>query len=267
MFKIGEFSKMTKTTVKTLRYYDEMNLLKPAFVDNLTGYRFYTTEQLIKLHKITSLKQLGLSIKDILLIISGDNYKNILKQRKKQLKKEISIAIKQLSHIENILLEEESLMVYNAVIKEIPEQIVYSKKMKVKDYNSYFSVIPEIGKEVSELNPNLQMANPEYCFIVYLDGEYKEKDFNIEFCEAVKEFGNGNKNISFKKMDKITVVSIMHKGSYDSIREAYAYGYNWIKENGYKIIDNPRESYIDGVWNKEDEKDWLTELQIPIDNI
>jgi len=45
----------------------------------------------------------------------------------------------------------------------------------------------------------------------------------------------------------------------------YAYAFKWIDENGYKTADHPRESYIDGIWNKENEEDWLTELQIPIE--
>lgn len=56
MFRIGEFSKMSKTTIKTLRYYDEVGLLKPEAVDRFTGYRLYTTEQLVLLHRIQSLR-------------------------------------------------------------------------------------------------------------------------------------------------------------------------------------------------------------------
>ena len=39
----------------------------------------------------------------------------------------------------------------------------------------------------------------------------------------------------------------------------------YIEENGYKIIESPRERYIDGIWNKENKEDWLTEIQIPIE--
>ncbi|WP_139906138.1 MerR family transcriptional regulator [Clostridium thermarum] len=51
-YRIGQFSKLSKTTIKTLRYYDEVGLLKPEVVDDFTGYRFYTTDQLVKLHYI-----------------------------------------------------------------------------------------------------------------------------------------------------------------------------------------------------------------------
>lgn len=56
----------------------------------------------------------------------------------------------------------------------------------------------------------------------------------------------------------------MHKGSYSGLSRAYAYAFKWIEENGYKAVDNPRESYIDGIWNKDSMDEWLTELQIPV---
>lgn len=64
MFRIGEFSKLAKVTVKTIRYYDEVNLLKPIFVDD-NGYRYYKTEQLNDLIEIIELRNLGVSIKEV----------------------------------------------------------------------------------------------------------------------------------------------------------------------------------------------------------
>ena len=52
MFKIGEFSKFSQVTVKTLRYYDQIGLLKPAEIDRFTGYRYYSASQLPRLHRI-----------------------------------------------------------------------------------------------------------------------------------------------------------------------------------------------------------------------
>lgn len=86
----------------------------------------------------------------------------------------------------------------------------------------------------------------------------------MEFCEAAEEMKPDFDDIRFKKVDSATAVSVMHKGSYKGLSEAYTYAYKWIEENGYEAADSPRESYIDGVWNKEREKDWLTELRVPI---
>lgn len=56
----------------------------------------------------------------------------------------------------------------------------------------------------------------------------------------------------------------MHKGAYKDLNKAYAFAFKWIEENGYELSESPRESYIDGIWNKENEEDWLTEVQFPI---
>ena len=264
MFRIGEFSKMSKTTIKTLRYYDEIGILKPEETDKFTSYRLYTTDQLVKLHRIQALRQIGLSVKEVKLILSGHSAETILQKRKAELIAELDEGNRQLSRIEFILQGEKCFMNYAATIKEIPECTVYSKRLTLPNYNAYFEVIPPIGEAIMKQYPDLKCAAPAYCFTVYLDGEYREKDINIEFCEAVDKLYPDFDDFKFKKMPAITVVSVMHKGAYRELGQAYAFAFKWIEENGYKAADNPRESYIDGIWNKEDEADWLTELQIPI---
>ena len=64
MIKIGEFSKLVQVPV-TLRYYDQVGLLKPVEVDRFTGYRYYSAEQLPRLHRILALKGLGFSLEQI----------------------------------------------------------------------------------------------------------------------------------------------------------------------------------------------------------
>ena len=155
-------------------------------------------------------------------------------------------------------------MNYAASIKELPECIVYSKRLTVPSYDAYFEVIPAIGAQVMAQYPDLKCSVPEYCFIVYLDGEYKEKDIHVEYCEAVSELKPDFEDVHFKRMESVTAVSVLHKGDYPGLSNAYAFAFQWIEENGYAVAGAPRESYIDGIWNKEDKADWLTELQVPI---
>ena len=266
MFRIGEFSKMGKTTVKALRYYDETGLLKPAETDKFTSYRFYTTEQLEKLHQIQAFRQVGLSIDEIKLILSGYDAAVVLQKRYEELLSEIAAGTNQLSRLEFILKEikEENHMNYTATVKELPGCIVYSKKTTVPNYDAYFTLVPAIGASIAQKYPDLKCAVPGYCFIVYLDGEYKEQDINIEFCEAVTKMYPDFDDIKFKEIPAVTAVSVLHKGAYTELSQAYAYIFKWMGENGYTAADNPRESYIDGIWNKDNEEDWLTELQVPI---
>ena len=156
-------------------------------------------------------------------------------------------------------------MSYQVALKELPEAIVYSKRMIIPDYDYYFMVVPQIGEEVMQANPDLKCVVPPYCFIEYHDGEYKEKDIDVEYCEAVTAFGKDTETIKFKKVEKVPAAACaFHNGPYKTIGNAYAQVFKWIDDNGYVPSDNPRESYIDGIWNKEDENDWLTELQVPV---
>ena len=65
MLKIGDFSRLSRVSVKALRYYDEIGLLKPVEVDRFTGYRYYSAEQLPRLNRIVALKDLGLSLVEV----------------------------------------------------------------------------------------------------------------------------------------------------------------------------------------------------------
>ena len=72
MLKIGDFSKFSRVSIKTLRYYDEIGLLKPAEVDKFTGYRYYSVDQLSRLNRIMGLKDLGLSLEEINQLLAGN---------------------------------------------------------------------------------------------------------------------------------------------------------------------------------------------------
>lgn len=266
MLRIGEFSKMGMTTVKTLRYYDEIGLLRPRQVDDFTGYRFYETDQLFQLHRIQALRQAGLSISEIERIASGGDTTTILRQHAEELEDEIVSKRSQLSRIQFILQgkQEELLMSYSATIKELPAAIVYSKELTMPNYQAYFTLIPALGQQVMQAYPDLQCAKPEYCYTVNLDHGYKEFDNHIEYCEAVTEKKPDFDGIVFKDVPATTVASVMHKGPYEELTSAYAFVFKWIEENGYQMTDMPRTSYIDGIWNKDSEDEWLTEVQVPV---
>lgn len=266
MFYIGEFSQMAKTTVKTLRYYDDIGLLKPAGIDKFTGYRIYTTKQLLRIHAIQSLRQLGLSIDDIKDALDGSPDKAILYRRRQEILETISLAQAQLSSLDFILQEkgDASFMSYQAVIKELPSCIVYAKRFTVANFAVLNEVLPALGRQIGEKYPTLKCAVPEYCFVTYLDGEYRERDIQVEYCEAVTKLMPDFDGIHFKELPAVKAVSVMHKGSYNQLPQAYAYIFQWLEENGYQALERPRESYIDGVWNQAQEDDWLTELQVPI---
>ena len=78
LYKIGMFANMNRVTIKTLRYYDEQNLIKPVYVDEKNGYRYYEASQIADLHRILALRGMGFSIEDIRRIINGEEEKKDL---------------------------------------------------------------------------------------------------------------------------------------------------------------------------------------------
>lgn len=265
MLKIGHFSKQALTTIKTLRYYEQENLLIPAYIDKFTGYRYYETSQLLDLNRIISLRQLGLSIDDIKDIKAGAPLESYLRKRVLMLEEDIASSNRQLTRIKLILDNKESeMMNREIVLKEIPEYTVFYKEGVLNKFQDVGQFVLQAGTEVSESNPNLKCIEPDYCFMEYLDDEYRETNIRARYSQAVEKIGIETDTIKFKKLPRVTVASIYHRGAYENFSDTYAYILNWIEEHNYKIVDHVRESYIDGIWNKENPDEWLTEIQVPI---
>lgn len=263
MLKIGDFSKLSHLTVKALRFYEKEGILTPASTDEWTGYRLYETAQLATAAKIKAYRQLDLSIPEIKKILSGADVKVILKEKAKQLEEDKSSIDERLSIIKHILEERE--LKYQVTEKVIPEMIVYSSETLIDGYSDLMQWVPSVGEECLKLNPGIKCADPPYEFCEYLDGEHKDCNIRVRHNEAVTSMGNENEHIKFRVLPSAKVISVFHKGGYDSIGEAYAYIMKYAELNGYKVAGLSRECYIDGIWNKDDSSEWLTEVQLPVE--
>lgn len=267
MYSIGVFSQINRVTTKTLRHYDEIGLLKPEQVDKHTGYRYYTTNQLPTMHKILTLKQMGFNLTEIKEVLSNPQAAELyLKLKEREIAQNIKseqLRLLQIQNYTNILIGDIKFM-YTPVIKELPEVIVASMRQVVSSYHDFFHLCPNVmSKEMERVG--CICAVPDYCFNIYHDGEYKENNIDVEICQAVTEIKEDTSLIQFKKINKIdTAVCVLHKGPYYTLRDAYIFIFEWIKDNNYEVIDFARESYIDGIWNKDSEEDWLTEVQVPV---
>jgi len=270
MYKIGVFSKMNRITVKTLRHYDDIGLLKPCQVDETTGYRYYSSDQLMSLHKILALKQIGFSLNEIIEVMdknmSIDRMIAYMEGKQSAISKTIEDEQAKLNQVQSYLknLKQGVIpMMYNVILKELPGIIVASVRTRIPNYEAFNTIYPEMGKYMEE--QKVKCATPGYCFTIYHDGEYKESDIDVEICESVTDFANDSDKVKFKKIETVkTAACVIHKGPYNTIGLSYGAVMKWIEENGYDIIGLPRESYIDGIWNKENPEEWLTEIQIPI---
>lgn len=85
MYKIGEFANVVKSNIKTIRYYDEIDLLKPKVIDKFTSYRYYDEDNVREYYAIILLKQMGFSLEEIKVYKDDLSDDIFLKQREKLL--------------------------------------------------------------------------------------------------------------------------------------------------------------------------------------
>lgn len=126
MFKIGDFSRLSKVTVKALRYYDELGLLKPAHVDRFTGYRYYSAAQLPRLNRILALKDLGFALEQMAVFldqhVSPEQIRGMLNLRRSELQQHITEEQARLARVEARLRQieqEDTMPAYDVVLKKV----------------------------------------------------------------------------------------------------------------------------------------------------
>lgn len=265
LYKIGMFAAMNRVTVKALRFYEEQGLLLPASIDSETGYRYYKLNQMATLHRISALKQAGFTLEEILRINNGEDEEALLLKKKSELLSKIAELTKQVSVLDGYLAKKKSCLLSPVLIKEVPECKVAYRRTRLDSYDDLFDKMPQMGELMEQAG--CICALPEYCFTNYLEPRYKEEDILVELCESVTECKDDSGELHFKSMPKIQAASIFHKGSYNTLATSYESVLKYVEDHGYEIVGAIRESYIDGVWNKENESEWLTEIQVPVRKI
>ncbi|MDD8048371.1 MAG: MerR family transcriptional regulator [Thomasclavelia sp.] len=99
MLKIREFSKLCNCSVYTLRYYDQIGLLKPSIINNNSGYRFYDETQLDEYIQIKDFQSIGFSILEIQSLNKKTNKQILIMIDRKvehlEEKKELAIYLKE----------------------------------------------------------------------------------------------------------------------------------------------------------------------------
>ena len=267
--KIGEFSQLMQVTVKTLRHYEQKGLLLPDEVDEWTGYRYYSIDQMQKLQAIRDLQRLGFSLDEIKDLFEDNSHIPSIRQLTEKIK-ETEAQLKQLITRRNRLLDwrntrKEMKTMEKFSIQSLPEIIVASHREVLPDYAAIGSMCVEIiAPEMQRLG--CKCPPPGYCFTVEHDREYKPTDLDIEYCEQVEEMGEDSAIIQFKHLPAVPKALCMkHVGPYERFYESYIEAFRYIEEHGYKPVGQFRTCYVDGVWNQEDPEKWLSIIQIPIE--
>lgn len=271
MFKIGEFSKLTQVTIRMLRYYDEMGLLKPAKIDSWTGYRMYSVDQIPTLNKIIYLRDSGFNISEIGVALNNNNDNFITEQLDKkysEITKNIDAEQAKLKKIEiakNALPNKKNEMHYNVSIKSIPSYHVLSLRKIISNYYAE----GELWKELSDFAKQHKNEISYDTFSIYHDNDYREQNVDVELCAIVKKEGQSVGDFTFRHTEPIsTMACTMVYGDFSNIAGAYLAFAKWLQEHSqYKMSGTNRQIVHRGPWNEEDPQKYLTEIQIPIENM
>jgi DNA-binding transcriptional MerR regulator/effector-binding domain-containing protein len=151
MLRIGEFSRRGRVSVKALRHYEAVGLLRPAHIDGATGYRYYEPGQLDDLHRLMVLRALGLSLERIRPLLqdeaSPELMRHLLAERRAALARRLETEQAQLAAIEarirHLECREPS---YDVVVRDIPSAFVASLRRVIPDYGAVDSLFGEIAQ-------------------------------------------------------------------------------------------------------------------------
>ena len=267
--KIGEFSQLMQVTVKTLRHYEQKGLLIPDEVDEWTGYRYYSIEQMQKLQAIRDLQRLGFSLDEIKDLCDSYSCTPTIDQLTEKIE-ETEAQLRQLIARRDRLIDwrnarKQMTTMEKFSIQSLPEIIVASHREVLPNYAAIGPMcVNKIGPEMQRLG--CKCPPPGYCFTVEHNKEYTPTDVDIEYCEQVEEMGEDSAIIQFKRLPAVPKALCMkHVGPYERFYESFIEAFRYIDEQGYKPIGQHRTCYIDGAWNQDDPEKWLSVIQIPIE--
>ena len=271
MFKIGEFSKLTQVSIRMLRYYDEIGLLKPAEIDPFTNYRLYSVQQIPVLNRILFLRDTGFQISEIAVILhhwDGTFIFNQLEEKRQEIEKTIKREQDKLSKIElakEDIGKERIEIHYSVSIKSVPSYQVLSYRKVVPDYYAEGQLWKEMSAFAQENNIRISSDT----FTIYHDEDYREKNVDIEICAPVVEMGESMNGFIYRSTEPVPIMaSTMVYGKFENIAGAYLAFANWLqKHNQYAMMDQSRQIVHRGPWNEENSDKYLTEVQIPLEKI
>lgn len=267
MFRIGDFSRLSFVTVKTIRYYDEIGLLKPERVDRFTGYRYYSVKQLARLNYIMALKEMGLALDEIRLVIDDNlspaQVRELFLLKQAELRRRVGEEQRRLEQVEKWLLQlerGETMSDYQFSIKKLDEIKIVSVRGTVPAYG-------DIGILIEKLYPALQ-SGMQYVngpfTAIYHDMEHMEKNVDIEAALPVSADFPVTPPLTIRTLPAAEAVVTIHYGSYDDIHNAYQALMAWCEANGYELDGPDREIYLVGPDKTQNPAEYVTELQQPV---
>lgn len=264
MYRISDFSKITKLTAKALRYYDEEGILIPSHRDESNSYRYYNENDFRRAQVIRLLRDIGFTISEIKDVLSHCEKEADLSYYLEEKKNQIADNIKrEYALIEKIKLHiipkktEDTNADYKVEVKEFPVQMVASIRFK----GSY----GDIGRYIGTIFKAVKNNGCGPPFALYFDSDYKT-EADIEICVPISR-RLPDKKVTVRKVPAAKAISTTHTGSYDSINLAYKMLLNYADGRKMKLVTPSREFYVKGpgMIFRGNENNYITEIAIPFE--
>ncbi|MDK8183544.1 helix-turn-helix domain-containing protein [Paenibacillus sp. UMB4589-SE434] len=269
MFKISEFSKISQVSVKTLRYYDQLNLLKPAHTDKFTGYRYYSADQMFQLHRIMAFKELGFSLDQIRQLLGEDisleQIRGMFRIKQSEIQTNLDKEQARLDRIKDricsIEKEENSQTPHEVVLKEVKSQLVISYRKKAA-----LCQIPDIFQE---LDSHLECYQPSARskMVLWHDCEEDDEEIDIEVARLITHPIPSNSPFIVKQLPEVPMMATLIHHCWTTRRcTASTELALWIERNGYRMKENePRREICIPHENLSDPEAYVAEVQIVVE--
>ena len=269
MLKIGEFSVLWQISIHMLRHYNDIGLLIPEYVDDFTGYRYYSERQLPMANKIQALKSMGLGLAAIKEILSqytdNDKLKRYLEVHAAEQRDKIENMQRQLNLIESTIENLEhtsSISSYSVTLKKIPARNVISVRGFIETPDKESELWKKLAQE-KEMQ-NVQLAMPAYDIAVFHDEGFNEYNLDVEVQQAVVGKYNDTDVMRFKEIDEMTAATLTFKGRYNLLPEANEEIVRWIIDNHYQLNGKHFNIYHISPKTEKSAEEMITEVCYPV---
>lgn len=263
MFKIGEFSKLSNISVRSLRHYESLGLLVPIEIDSFTGYRHYSAAQMNTASKIRMLREVGFSldaIKGILDVGSFDAARQYYELRQTEVEEELrSLKLKKemLVRLLNDMEENGDVDCYNVVEKSIPQKTVLRSRKILPSYDCVKDFWTEFFEGISIVG--IIPTKPLFLRSLCLDKEYRDADVDVELHVEVDRTLNSQEPNAVVTTPAAHAVTVTFSGGYrkgDAVRRALA---RWLEVNGQTSLGTMFNTPHLADLNDPDPDHWINE--------
>jgi DNA-binding transcriptional MerR regulator len=264
MLKIGEFSSLGHTSVKTLRFYDSVGLLRPAFIDRDSRYRYYSVEQLTELRLILRLKAFGFSLREIRSIVhepsDADRLRALLLEKRSELRRQLREEQLRLAGLDEWVenLAAGHIATDAVTLKRIAAHTVATIRHTISGYADAIALFDELRRS---LRQPADMSEPPSA-IWHSCGDSGEP-VDCEVFTIINQPVDSSSRVRLQKLPERLMASIVHNGPVDRAPGPYATARSWIAAHGYRVTGPKRELYWRGRVDQSRSSD-VTEIQFPI---